>query len=96
MLTPNLPESVTFTQSGTPLEAIAETTYTLTATDSNGDAATLMFTRSVMTDPMPTFGDATVAAQKLSRQSRDRIPDATASDRWRWDVGLYPATVPPS
>ena len=42
MLTPNLPESLTFDaetliMSGTPLEAIAETTYTLTATDSDSD-----------------------------------------------------------
>ena len=37
MLTPDLPESLTFAQSGTSLEVIAETTYTLTATDGNGD-----------------------------------------------------------
>ena len=35
MLPPDLPESLTFAQSGTPLEAIAETTNTLTATDGN-------------------------------------------------------------
>ena len=37
MLTPDLSESLTSAQSGTPLEAIAETTYTLTVTDSDGD-----------------------------------------------------------
>ena len=37
MLTPDLPEILTFAQSGTSREAIAETTYTLTATDGNGD-----------------------------------------------------------
>ena len=68
MLTPDLSESLTCTQSGTPLEAIAETTYTLTATDSNGDAATLLFTRSAMTDPMPTFGDASVNALAYTRR----------------------------
>ena len=64
--------SLTFAQSGTPLEAIAETTYTLTATDSDGDAATLMFTLSVMTDPMPAFGDATVAAQIYCNTEKSR------------------------
>ena len=43
MLTPDLPESLTFAQSGTPLEAIAETTYTLSAfaLDADGDTASL-------------------------------------------------------
>ena len=71
--TPELPESLTFMQSGTPLEAIAETTYTLTATDSDGDEATLIFILSVMTNPMPTFGDTTVAA-RVYLQHRESDP----------------------
>ena len=67
-LTPDLPEGLSFNAetrvlSGTPIKAIAKTTYTLTATDSDGDAATLMFAIAVTTDPIPTFGDTTVAAQ---------------------------------
>ena len=75
--------SSTFAQFGTPLEAIAETTYNLTATDGNGDAATLMFTFSVMTDPMPTFGDESVNSLALYAEARDRVPDPTASEPWR-------------
>ena len=83
MLIPDLSKSLTCTQSGTPLEAIAETTYTLTATDSNGDAAHLMFTLEVP-DLMPTFGDATVAAQLYSIATpRYRVLDAPACEPWR-------------
>ena len=69
--------------SGTPLEAIADTTYTLTATDRNGDEATLMFILSVMTDPIPTFGETTVAAQGyVQYQKIDplTLPQATGGD----------------
>ena len=87
-LTPDLPEGLNFNAetrvlSGTPLEAIAETTYTLTATDSDGDEATLMFTLSVMADPMPTFGDTTVAA-RVYVQHREidplTLPQASSGD----------------
>ena len=88
-LTPNLPEGLRFDKktrvlSGTPLEAIADTTYTLTATDSNGDKATLMFSLSVMTDPLPTFGETTVAAQGyVQYQMIDplTLPLATGGDK---------------
>ena len=42
-----------------------------------------LFTRSVMTDPMPTFGDATVAAQSyLVNQEIDplTLPQVTGGD----------------
>ncbi len=88
-LAPDLPDGLTFDAetrmlSGTPLEAIAETTYTLTATDGDGDAATLMFTLSVMADPMPTFGDTTttVAARGYQHQEIDPVtlPQASGGD----------------
>ena len=82
MLTPDLPASLTFAQSGTPLEAIAETTYTLTATDGNGDAAHLMFTLAVP-NLIPTFGDTTIAAQRyLVNQeiASLTLPQATSGD----------------
>ena len=51
-LSPDLPEGLGFNEatrviSGTPTEVISETVYTLTATDSDGDSATLTFTISV-------------------------------------------------
>ncbi len=86
-LTPDLPTGLTFDAetrmlSGTPLEAMGETTYTLTATDSDGDAATLMFTLSVMADPMPAFGDTTIVAQGYQHQAIDplALPQATGGD----------------
>ncbi len=40
----------------------------LTATDEDGDEATLMFTLSVMVDPMPTFGDTSVDTLAYTRK----------------------------
>ena len=52
------------TLAGTPEAVQATTTYTLTATDADGDTATLAFTVEVgATDTAPTFGEQTVAAQ---------------------------------
>ena len=86
-LTPDLPEGLSFNAetrivAGTPLEATDETTYTLTATDSDGDEATLMFTIMVTTDPIPIFGDTTIAAQGLQHQEIDplTLPQATGGD----------------
>ena len=84
-LTPDLPAGLTFNAltrivSGTPSEAIGETTYTLTATDSDGDAVTLRFPLEVRADPVPTFGETTIAAQNY-RQHRaiDPLPLPQAS-----------------
>ncbi len=88
-LVPDLPTGLTFDAetrmlSGTPLEAMGETTYTLTATDGDGDAATLMFTLSVMADPMPTFGDTTTAvtARGYQHEAFDplTLPQASGGD----------------
>ncbi len=86
-LAPDLPTGLSFDAetrmlSGTPLEAIGETTYTLTATDDDGDAATLMFTLSVMADPMPAFGDTTIVAQGYQHQEFDPVtlPQASGGD----------------
>ena len=68
--------------SGTPLEAIGETEYTLTATDEDGDVETLTFTLVVMADLMPTFGDTTVAAQRyrIGTDVNAILPAATSGD----------------
>ena len=87
-LTPDLPDGLNFDAetliiSGMPLEAMDETTYTLTATDEDGDESLLTFTLEVMADLMPTFGDTTVATQKyLVNQQIESLtlPAATSGD----------------
>ena len=87
-LTPDLPAGLTFDAetfgvSGTPIKAMGEMTYTLTATDKDGDAATFAFTVAVMADLMPTFGDTSIAAQSyLVNQEIDplTLPQATGGD----------------
>ena len=48
---------------GTPSAVLAETEYTYTATDVNGDTAELTFTIEVLADATPSFGTATIDAQ---------------------------------
>ena len=86
-LTPDLPEGLAFDAetrvlSGMPTEAMAETTYALTATDRDGDVATLTFNLSVAADRVPSFGDATVAALRYAMRMLVRIilPEATGGD----------------
>lgn len=67
-LSPALPDGLGFNAerrvlSGTPTRAAARSQYTYTATDEDGDTATLAFDIEVEPDQMPTFGDATVPAQ---------------------------------
>ena len=67
-LTPEPPaglvlDPATMTLSGTPTAALPATTFTWTATDADGDAATLSFTIAVEADRMPSFGDARVGDQ---------------------------------
>ena len=86
-LTPDLPSGLTFDAttrvlSGTPLEVMAETTYTLIATDEDGDAALLTFALSVASDSHPSFGDSTVTAQRyvIGASVSLTLPEATGGD----------------
>ena len=67
-LTPEPPaglvlDPATITLSGMPTAALPATTFTWTATDIDGDAATLSFTIVVEADLMPSFGDARISDQ---------------------------------
>ena len=87
-LMPALPSGLSFDAmarelSGTPLAALAKTTFALTATDRDGDVGTLAFTISVVADSIPAFGDATVAAQSyvLNREIEAMtLPEATGGN----------------
>ncbi len=66
--TPALPTGLTFradtrTIAGAPTVTQTATTYTLTATDANGDTGTLTFDITVEADTAPSFGTATIADQ---------------------------------
>ena len=56
-------DPATITLSGMPTAALPATTFTWTATDIDGDAATLSFTIVVEADLMPSFGDARISDQ---------------------------------
>ena len=65
ILLPFLPDGLSFDPetrvlSGTPLEALTETTYTLSALDADGDLASLSFTLAVQTPSPDIDGDGTV------------------------------------
>ncbi len=65
-LTPDLPgglalDAATQTVSGTPTALQTATSYSWTATDADGDAATLAFAIAVEANVTPSFGSATVA-----------------------------------
>ena len=87
-LTPDLPKGLTFDGetreiSGTPLEAMGETEYALTATDEDGDVETLTFILIVVrADLIPTFGDTTVVAQRyrMGTEVTLILPTATGGD----------------
>ena len=59
-------DAATRVLSGTPTAAVAATSHTYTATDADGDTASLSFTIAVSSAPlaMPSFGTATIAAQE--------------------------------
>ena len=67
-LSPTLPAGLTFNASartitGAPMAAQDSTEYTYTATDADGDTATLNFSITVAADLTPTFGTQTIADQ---------------------------------
>ena len=76
-------DSSTRTLSGTPTMPMAETVYTWTAMDADGDAAALHFNITVAADDMPTFGTVTVAPQSFA-QGRPVVdfglPEATGGN----------------
>ena len=100
-LAPALPRGLALdvrrrTVAGTPSAASRRATYTWTATDEDGDTATLRFAVAVEPDAMPTFGGANVADQRyrVSTAVVDLVlPRATSGDG-ELVYGLTPALPP--
>ena len=88
MVTPALPGGLAFNAatrvlSGAPTTASAARRYTLTATDEDGDTATLTFAISVVTDNQPSFGAATIPDQEYRTENDIEpltLPVATGGD----------------
>ena len=87
-LTPALPAGLSFdastrTISGTPTAMSSRRTYTYTAEDNDGDTDTLTFRIEVEADLVPTFGNASVAAQAWTKNvaiTDLTIPAATSGN----------------
>ena len=85
-LTPALPagltlDSGTHLATGTPTRASTRTQYTWTATDEDGDTATLTFTIEVLRDTMPRFREAaTDQTYRVGSAVSTRLPRATGGD----------------
>ena len=100
-LAPPLPRGLALdvrrrTVAGTPSAESRRATYTWTATDEDGDTATLRFAVAVEPDAMPTFGGAGVADQRyrVSTAVIDLVlPRATSGDG-ELVYGLTPALPP--
>ena len=76
-------DPVTRVLAGTPTELQGTTRYTYTATDVNGDAATVTFTITVEADVVPGFGDRPIANQTYLQQEAIRaltLPAATGGN----------------
>ena len=68
---------------GAPTVTMDETVYTWTATDADGDAASVTFRVSVAEDVAPAFGDATVPDQAWTRNTAISVltlPTATGGN----------------
>ena len=71
------------TLTGTPTVAAQESAWTLTATDTDGDSATLTFTLEVVPNLIPTFGEAQVPPQRYVQDLEIAplaLPAATGGD----------------
>ena len=85
-LTPALPNGLTLDSgthlaTGTPTRASSRTLYTWTATDEDGDTATLTFTIEVLRDTMPRFREAaTDQTYHVGTAVSTRLPRATGGD----------------
>ncbi len=88
-LTPTLPTGLTFnptarTITGTPTATLGSTTFTYTATDANGDTATLTFDIEVAADLTPAFASSTaIPAQSWTEGTAIgtlRLPAATGGN----------------
>ena len=83
-LSPALPDGLSFNEatrvvSGAPAETMAATVYTLTATDADGDAATLTFTITVEPGADRTLGEINRAVMpELARSMTSSALDAVA------------------
>ena len=85
-LTPALPNGLTLDSdthlaTGTPTRASSRTLYTWTATDEDGDTATLTFTIEVLQDTMPRFREAAGdQTYRVGTAVSTRLPRATGGD----------------
>ena len=85
-LTPALPagltlDSGTHLATGTPTRVSFRTLYTWTATDEDGDTATLTFTIEVLQDTMPRFREAAGdQTYRVGTTVSTRLPRATGGD----------------
>ena len=88
-LSPTLPAGLSFNAatrqlSGTPSEVFAQTRFRYTATDVDGDSATLTFNLTVVeADVAPSFGDATIADQNYTQNAAIdplTLPEATGGN----------------
>ena len=89
-------DAATRTLSGTPTEPQGARQYTWTATDADGDTASLTFAITVAQDLTPTFEDAAVSAQSYTQGTRIApltLPAATGGDG-ALSYGLTPAPPP--
>ena len=98
-LTPDPSAGLTFdettrTLSGMPTEAMDETECIYTATDEDGDVATLVFTVEVQADLVPAFTDTVGSQRFVENQAITpvRLPQATGGD----GVLTYTLTPDPS
>ena len=87
-------EAATRVISGTPAAPAATTTHTLTATDADGDTATLAFTLVVKEDLQPTYARHRQSGTGVHRRRSHRPGDATSRHRQRRRAHLHRVVRP--